>query len=243
MPRMDANTSSCGADRNSRLERFLAALTMWWRESGKDYPWRRVNSDPYRTYVAEVMLHRTKAEKVAELYERFLRRFPSINSLASASLDEVEELLAPLGLRWRWALMLRTAKIVMDRYQGKFPEDRDSLLELPGVGQYISGAILVFGYGRREVFHDVNISRVLRRYFSLRTIDEVEAVLAELVSKTENVKELYLSLIDLAKDICTARRPRCSQCPLSECCIAAQSVASYDDGERFSIHHKHRRKG
>jgi len=197
-------------------------LRNWWLARGRRFPWRE-DRTPYRVLVSEVLLHRTRAGSVAPIYERFIGRYPSPVVLASADDSELAEMLGPLGLRWRTELIGRMAREIVERFGGEVPCDRDALLSLPGVGDYIASAVLVFGCGMFAPLLDTNIVRIAGRYHGVPVSDgsRRSARFAELLSDLVDPLDpatSYYALIDLGALVCRPRSPRCGECPIREGC-------------------------
>jgi len=197
-------------------------LRNWWLARGRRFPWRE-NRTPYRVLVSEVLLHRTRAGSVARIYERFVERYPSPAALAAADDSELAEMLRPLGLRWRTELIGRMAREIVERFGGEVPCDRDALLSLPGVGDYIASAVLVFGCGKFAPLLDTNIVRIIARYHGVPASDgsRRSARFAELLSDLVDPSDpaaSYYALIDLGALVCRPHRPRCGECPIRDGC-------------------------
>jgi len=192
----------------------------WERENWAPYPWRTERT-PYRVLVAELMLKRTTRRAVAREFPRFIERFPDIYSVYRAPVEEVEEAFRPLGLyRQRARQLKELAKIVVERYGGRVPDRWEDLVSLPGVGAYLAGAVLSFGYGERAPVLDSNVARLLSRLTGVesRRQEDYLGLLWELVP--EEGHDLFnYGLIDLGALICHYRGPRCGLCPLKNICV------------------------
>ncbi|MDH3899795.1 MAG: A/G-specific adenine glycosylase, partial [Gammaproteobacteria bacterium] len=146
---------------------FSGRLLDWYAAHGrKDLPWQ---SDPtaYRVWVSEIMLQQTQVATAIPYYERFMQRFPDVATLASAELDEVLHYWSGLGYYARARHLHAAARTVMDAHQGRFPEDFDAVIKLPGVGRSTAGAILALACGQRHPILDGNVKRVLTRFHAL----------------------------------------------------------------------------
>jgi A/G-specific adenine glycosylase len=204
-------------------ERLLA----WSRVHGRDLPWRG-ERDPYCIWVSEVMLQQTQVKTVIPYYRRFLSRFPTLRSLAQADLDEVLKAWEGLGYYARARNLHRAAQQVMENHGGQLPAERGALLVLPGIGPYTVGAILSLAFGQDAAVLDGNVRRVLSRLFAIDGDPRSAATRRQLWDLAE---ELLLpgqagpfneALMDLGATICTARDPRCNDCPLYEACQGVQ---------------------
>jgi A/G-specific adenine glycosylase len=176
--------------------------------------------------VAEVLLIQTNAAKVVGVYREFVKRYPTPAHLAEADVSEVEELLRPLGLHKQRAKLLKQAAEVLYREYGcRVPETYEELHRLPGVGDYVASAVLLFAYGKPRPLVDVNVARVLCRLALGEEPPKERArsgVIAQLAADIEWSREVALALIDFAATICTARSPSCGICPARGSCSYAQ---------------------
>ncbi len=202
---------------------FRRRIIRWFRRHGRDLPWRRTR-DPYHIAVSEFMLQQTQVSRVLEYYDRFLQRYPSIESLAAAAPKEVRESWDGLGYYRRASRLHRLAKEVVERRGGRIPSDPAELRLLPGVGRYTAGAIASFAFERSAAAVDTNVARVLRRAFHPRL--KGPSVTRKLWSTAERVIPLRgktawsfnQAMIELGALICTVREARCGICPVrSEC--------------------------
>lgn len=198
------------------------SLCTWGSKHGRDYPWRHTR-DPYRILIAEILLHRTRADQVCPVYLRFLELFPDLPSLIHAEPESVKALMAPLGLRWRTDLLLKMVREIGERYGGKIPVQREPLMALPGVGDYITSALLTFTDTSPEPIMDTNTVRVIGRVFGLKLNDsarrkkQFRQIMGQLVSG-EKSRDISFAIIDLAALICHPRNPLCERCPLLSTC-------------------------
>lgn len=205
---------------------FRAALMQWGRAHFRPFPWRFA-TDPYCILVAEIMLHRTQARQVQPIYERFIQLYPDVPALARASRSDLHDILFSLGLRWRIDLIFDLAQILMERYSGQIPRQKANLLSLPGVSEYIAGAVRCFAWNEREGVIDTNTVRVAGRLFGLtikpssRRNRQFRDILAALVDPDQPRQYTY-HLLDLAALICTPAQPDCAACPLAFCCITGR---------------------
>ncbi len=206
---------------------FHKALIAWGQEHFRAFPWR-LTKDPYCILMAEVMLHRTQAPQVVPVYERFIVRYPDVTSLVQATREELHETLYPLGLRWRIDLIHEMAVRLVERFGGQVPETREDLLSLPGVSDYIAGAVRCFVWNQPEPLIDTNTVRVVGRLFGLEIRDSsrrnrrFRELIGALVNPDEPRVYNY-SLLDLAEEVCMKKRPpECERCPVSGWCVFAK---------------------
>ena len=201
------------------------ALISWFRENGRDLPWRRTR-DPWRILVSEVMLQQIQVVRAIPFYERFLERFPTVEALAAAPLAEAIRVWGDLGRYRRVVNLHKTARIVVEEHEGLIPADPGELVKLPGIGPYTAGAVACFAFERDVPFFDTNMHRVLHRVFFGPDVPRPSA-------KTKEVSDLAAGLVPAGEGWawnqavmefgalhCTARRPRCEGCPISDRCRA-----------------------
>lgn len=197
-------------------------LVRWQARHGRhDLPWQRTR-DPYRIWLSEVMLQQTQVATVIPYYRRFLARFPDVQSLARAELDDVLALWSGLGYYTRARNLHAAAQAVVAAHGGRFPRTREALESLPGLGRSTAAAIAVFAFGEREAILDGNVKRVLARYFAVRGIPNEKRLwtLAEAELPAKNIEAYTQALMDLGAGVCTRKRPACAICPLGKTCKA-----------------------
>lgn len=208
------------------MSEFSTRLIRWQARHGRhDLPWQKTRS-PYRVWLSEVMLQQTQVATVIPYYRRFLARFPDVESLARASLDEVLVLWSGLGYYSRARNLHAAAQVVVESLGGRFPRARAQLASLPGVGRSTAAAIAVFAFGEREAILDGNVKRVLARYFAVRGYPGEKQVenrlwkIAESLLPRRNIERYTQALMDLGAGLCTRARPACASCPLNAGCRA-----------------------
>jgi len=207
------------------IRAFQRRLLAWYAVHGRDLPWRRTR-EPYRILVSEIMLQQTQVERVLPKYRQFLRRFPTLRSLAAADVGEVRRLWYPLGYNIRPVRLHMIAREALARYGGRLPDDAEGLRRLPGVGRYTAGAILSFAYGRDAPILDTNVRRVLTRVFvgagggRRPRGDRVLWDLAAALVPPGRGYDFNQALMDFGATWCTPRRPRCHICPLRRLCAS-----------------------
>jgi len=206
---------------------FRRALVSWFQKHARDYPWRRTR-DPYAILISEVMLQQTRIATVLErgFYEKFLTRFPNPAELAAANDDELLRAWEGLGY-YRRARMLRdTARAVVERHGGSFPDDPDTLLALPGIGRYTAGALLSFAFEIPAPIVDGNIARVLSRLFDFHQPIESSAAQTQLwdwagtLLDRHRPHDFNSALMEIGQTLCTPRNPDCKACPVRSYCGA-----------------------
>lgn len=201
-------------------EAIRRALLAHYDARARELPWRR-ETDPYRIWVSEVMLQQTRVETAIPYYERWLERFPTLEALAEAPIDDVLRAWAGLGYYRRAHNLHRAANVVRERHHGELPDDPDALRRLPGIGDYTAGAIASIAFGRPEPAVDGNVRRVLCRLHDLPDpgAAELRRLAAALVPE-DRPGDFNQALMELGATLCTPRAPRCPTCPLAAYCRA-----------------------
>jgi A/G-specific adenine glycosylase len=198
---------------------FMEALKQWFQEEKRDLPWRE-NRSPYRVWVSEVMLQQTQVSVAAPYFHRWMQKFPTLESLAAASLEEVIKSWEGLGYYSRARNLHRAAQMVVEKHGGVIPSTLPELEALPGVGSYTAGALLSFAFRQKAPAVDGNVVRVLSRYFaSSETRKAYYENLARSMLPEHEPWVVMEALIELGAQICQ-KKPHCTQCPLIERCLA-----------------------
>jgi len=206
---------------DKRPPAFRRHLLAWFRRHQRALPWR-ATGDPYRIWVSEIMLQQTRVAVAVEYYARFLERFPTAKELARARASEVLRLWAGMGYYRRARQLHQAARVVVREHNGKFPDDFDLALALPGIGHYTAAAILSIAYDRRHAVVDGNVLRVLAR---------LDARRGTLVPRHLEPRALALlprrapgewnqAMMELGATVCLPRRPLCLLCPVASFCRA-----------------------
>ncbi len=213
--------------------RLHADLIGWFEAHKADLPWRRTK-DPYAIWLSEMMLQQTQVATVIPYYERFLARFPTVDALAAAPLDDVLKLWEGLGYYSRARNLHRAAQTVVATYGGAFPADRDQLRALPGVGDYTAGAVASLAFGIDAPVLDGNVIRILTRWFDIAddvtqtaTKSALWKLAAELVP-AGRAGPWNEGLMELGRRICTPRSPACESCPVAAHCTAYQRGTQHE---------------
>lgn len=205
-----------------KIDFFKRTLLKWARANLRDFPWRRT-SDPYRVLITEKLLQQTDFGHVRKVWGEFFQRFPTIEELAKVAEDEIATVLKPLGLwRQRAKQLKKLAEEILAKHGGIIPCDYASLVELPGVGDYIARATLIFACNKPTYILDVNTRKIVSRFFyypKQGVKDKAIIAILELLTPKdpEECKLFSWGMIDFSALICS-RRPRCSICPLKERC-------------------------
>jgi len=201
---------------------FYYSLIKWFLKYERPFPWRNTR-DPYKIFVAEKMLQQTSYGHVLKVYDKFLNKYSSINLLNKASIEEIKEVIKPLGFHNQKSKQFKDISLkLLDDYNGKIPNNKNKLIKLKGIGNYIANAILCFAFDMDYHIVDVNVVRVLSRYFGvkpdIRKIDEL--ITNEIQIK--DYRSFNLGLIDFSSILCN-RVPKCKQCIMNEHCLFSLS--------------------
>ena len=205
------------------------ALLKWYDQNARQLPWRvspldrksNIRPDPYRIWLSEIMLQQTTVATVKDYYRRFLTKWPTIQDLAVAPLDDVLTIWAGLGYYARARNLHACAQEVAQNYAGTFPRDSQSLANLPGIGPYTSAAIAAICYDERVAVIDGNVERVTSRILALpNPVKNSKPQIRDVVQShvPSRAGDFAQGMMDLGATICTPKTPQCNSCPLSKNC-------------------------
>jgi A/G-specific adenine glycosylase len=209
-----------------RITGLRSRLIEWYGEHGRGFPWRAVGASNFEKICVEVLLQRTRADAVAEIYPVFFGRFRSWADIATCSLRELEEYFKPIGLWQRRSRSIKGLAEYAAPRSGVFPSALEELAVVPGVGQYVANAILLFQHGQARPLLDTNMARVLERYIRPRRLSDIrydpwlQAAAHWLVRGKDPVLANWATL-DFAGSLCLPR-PRCERCCLVTLCNYAR---------------------
>lgn len=203
---------------------FSRALLSWYDKHGRKHlPWQQ-DINAYRVWVSEIMLQQTQVDTVIPYFERFMSRFPTVNELAKADIDEVLHLWTGLGYYARARNLHKCANTVSHDYKGKFPKEADQLAELPGIGPSTAAAISSIAYEKPDAILDGNVKRVLTRFFAIEGWPgnkKVETALwkeARALMPNKRCRDYTQAIMDLGATLCTRSKPDCEACPVKAHC-------------------------
>ena len=207
-----------------------APLLAWYDRHRRALPWRALpgeRSDPYRVWLSEIMLQQTTVQAVKPYFEAFVLRWPNVERLAAAPVEEIMKMWAGLGYYSRARNLHACARAVVERFGGEFPVAEADLLSLPGVGAYTAAAISAIAFDRRAVVVDGNVERVVARLF---TVDALMPAakgpirrLADSLTPETRPGDFAQAMMDLGATICTPRKPACGLCPFLGACLGQKS--------------------
>lgn len=211
----------------TRIEEFQKRIIKWYSEHGdRDIPWRNTGN-PWLVLIAAILLKKTTTLQVLKIYRKFAEKYPDPRTVLGASEDEIVELIKPLGMEYRRAeLLVRLADSIVRRFGGLVPCERSALEELPGVGDYTASEVLLVACNKPEPLLDRNMIRVIGRVFGVSSpkkrphTDKMlwEFARALVPKDPADAKAFNYGVLDLARKVCTARKPKCRLCPIREIC-------------------------
>ena len=200
-------------------------LLAWYRHHQRSLPWRNTN-DPYRIWISEIMLQQTQVNTVIPYYERFIKSFPDVRTLADAPVQDVLKIWENLGYYSRARNIHAASRIIVDRWEGRIPDKPEEIKMLPGIGDYTAGAILSIAYGQAVPAVDGNVRRILCRLFAIRkSVDDPGEQkklrdLAATLVPSRHAGDFNQALMDLGATSCRAKNPDCVICPVGSICRA-----------------------
>jgi A/G-specific adenine glycosylase len=210
---------------SAERRKFRGRLLEWYWKNGRDLPWRRTDN-PYHILVSEVMLQQTQVDRVLPKYAEWLEKYPSLDSLAAAPVEDVVKTWYPLGYNIRPRRLHAIARESVERYGSELPSDRSTLQSFKGIGSYTAGAILSFAFRQRAAILDTNVARVLFRVFIGRGEPKAHRVrktlwgISRALVPARHTFDFNQALMDLGAMVCVARKPRCLVCPMTSMCRA-----------------------
>lgn len=215
-------TTPAAAVSASTLARLHGELIAWFDVAGRDLPWRRAPS-PWAVMLSEFMLQQTPVARVLPVYEEWLERWPTPAALAADPPGEAVRAWGRLGYPRRALRLHATATVIVTKHRGDVPESLEALLRLPGVGAYTAAAISSFAFGGRQVVLDTNVRRVFARLvtgdqFAAPALTIAERDTAAALMPRDGAHRWAAATMELGALICTARSPRCEECPVASVC-------------------------
>ena len=207
---------------------FSQNVLAWYHQYGrKALPWQQ-NKTPYRVWISEIMLQQTQVVTVIPFYQRFMKSFPTVIELANADEDVVLHHWTGLGYYARARNLHKAAKVIANEFQGEFPNELEQVMALPGIGRSTAGAILSLSLNKPHAILDGNVKRVLARCYMVEghnaqaKYEKALWPITEKLTPTEDVAPYNQAMMDLGAMICTRSKPRCTDCPLKDNCLAFQ---------------------
>jgi len=204
---------------------FRKNLLVWYARHRRDLPWR-VNRDPYRVWLSEIMLQQTRVAAVIEHYQEFLRRFPTVQKLAGARQSSVLAAWSGLGYYRRARMLQAAAKVVVREHGGSFPENEEALRTLPGIGRYTASAVASIAFDQPVAVVDGNVERVLQRVSGRRLSGENLWDAANRLLHAQKPGDFNQAMMELGATVCTPRAPACLTCPVVNLCATRGELAA-----------------
>ncbi len=205
---------------------FSTSVMNWFVKNGRHgLPWQK-NPTGYRVWLSEVMLQQTQVKTVIPYYEKFTEKFSSVSKLAKADLDQVLHLWTGLGYYTRARNLHKTANLIVEKHNSKFPDEVRELEQLPGIGKSTAGAIVSLAYNKKAPILDGNVKRVLSRYHAISAFPNSTKAISKLWTIAEkslpnsNFRSYTQAMMDLGATVCTRSNPLCEKCPIAIKCTA-----------------------
>lgn len=209
-----------------KKKKFMKRLLAWYSSNKRSYFFWRKTKNPYYILISEMMLQKTTTNQVQKIVEKFIKRYSSPKKLAESPLQEIKELITPLGMEHkRTARFKESAKMIKEKFNGKIPDNETDLMALPGVGQYIANSVLCLAYGKQVPLLDTNIVRILERVFELKSAksrartDQTIWNFVKEISPEKRARDTNLALLDFGALVCTSKKPKCQICPMNDFCF------------------------
>ena len=208
---------------------FSSQLLKWHKKNGRFFlPWVRIN-DPYRIWVSEVMLQQTQVKTVLQYYSKFIQKFPTIESLANSKQETVLKYWEGLGYYRRAINLHDSAKVIIKKHNGVFPNNFDDLITLKGVGKSTANAILIFGFGKKLAILDANVKRVIKRILNIKSRSKRDNekflwIQSEKLLPNYRIKDYTQALMDFGSIVCKPINPECTKCDFNKLCKYKFSV-------------------
>jgi A/G-specific adenine glycosylase len=198
-------------------------LLRWYDKHRRDLPWRETR-DPYRIWLSEIMLQQTRVAAVLDHYRIFLERFPNVQALAAASEDAVLAAWSGLGYYRRARMLHQAAQQIAKQHGGRFPQNSEALLALPGIGRYTAAAIASIAFAEPVAVVDGNVERVLQRFIGINLTTPQIWLQAQALLANSRPGDFNQAMMDLGATVCAPREPRCPMCPVRKWCVTQQSM-------------------
>ena len=202
---------------------FSEDVSKWYLSLGRNnLPWRK-NVSPYRVWISEIMLQQTQVKTVVPFFKKFIKKYPNLKSISTASEEEILALWSGLGFYRRAKNIFKTKEIIKKDFKNRFPKKFEQLILLPGIGRSTAGAIMSIAYQKPYPILDANVKRVISRYKNI-DLDDKDSIkklwlLSEELTPEKNIFEYTQGIMDLGATICSARSPKCINCPVNNSCI------------------------
>lgn len=206
------------------VDNYSTRLLEWYYINHRTLPWRETK-DPYKIWISEIMLQQTQVDTVIAYYNRFIDNLSTVEDLAMAGEEQVLKLWEGLGYYSRAKNLMKCAKVIVDDYQGVFPQEYDQLIKLPGIGPYTAGAVMSIAFNIRRPAVDGNVMRVISRHFNITndiSLGKSKSIFENQVKQLipEDASSFNQALMELGALICLPKTPKCEICPVRKTCFA-----------------------
>lgn len=210
----------------NKQRKIQSRLLLWFNKYHRRFPWRETK-DPYKIFIAEILLQKTNVKKVLPAYISLIKKYPTVKKLAKAKVGDLKKIIRPLGLIKRAAYLKLGARQVIAVFNSEFPKDKKELERIIGVGDYVAHAILCYSFSQRLPLVDTNVARIYSRIYNYvsKRLPYADKRLWDFSTKAlpqKKFKEYNLALLDLSAIICLPTKPLCIQCPCQNICSYCQ---------------------
>lgn len=231
---MNQKTPDCAVEfvECSIIRNFHKYIYKWYFKNQRMFPWR-YTYNPYKVLVSEILLQQTNAEKVVQPYNVIVKKYRSVYELADADIVFLKNIFKNLGLFYRADRLINISKQIIKKYEGIIPDKRQDLLSIKGIGNYISSAVLCFGYKKPYAIVDTNVIRVFERLFDFKSAnkrphtDKKVWQFAQAILPLENYVDYNYGLLDFAATVCKSKKPICSNCLMHNICVYSRKNQGY----------------
>lgn len=206
-----------------KIKDFQESIIEWYSNNQRIFPWR-YTFDPYKVLISEILLQQTNADKVVDAYRTITNKYKSIEELSSAEMLFLEDVFKDLGLFYRAERLKNISSYIKEEYNGVVPDNKEDLMKIKGIGNYICNAVLCFGYNKRFAIVDTNVIRVFERVFSFKSsnkrphTDKKMWEFAQMILPIDNYIDYNYGLLDFAGLVCKYKKIECEKCLLHSSC-------------------------
>jgi A/G-specific adenine glycosylase len=202
---------------------FWKNILNWYYNNKREFLWRKTDNS-FFVLIAEILLQQTNVRKVEPVYNKIISSYKTPSELADSDLNELKRVIKPLGLLYRAERLIKISEIIKGKYNGEVPSSKPELKNLPGIGDYIADAVLCYGFNKNTVPIDTNVIRLFSRFFGLKSSYSRSRNDKELLEKIRslyefnNFRDPNFAVLDFAAEVCSAKKPKCSECILKNKC-------------------------
>jgi A/G-specific adenine glycosylase len=202
---------------------FWENILNWYYDNKREFPWRKTDN-PFYILIAEILLQQTNVRKVEPVYNEIINSYKVPSELRNADLNDLKRTIKPLGLLYRAERLINISEIITNEYNGEIPSYKSALKSLPGIGDYIADAVLCYGFRKNTIPIDTNVIRLFSRFFGLKSSYSRLRNDKELLNQIRNLydfkdfREPNFAVLDFAAEVCSAKKPKCSECIVKNKC-------------------------